>query len=44
MYQAEAMAIAIEAGKAVVFDRQEMIDLANEHGISIVVLAEADGL
>ncbi|RZB29909.1 MAG: uncharacterized protein SRB1_02189 [Desulfobacteraceae bacterium Eth-SRB1] len=44
MYQAEAKAIAIEAGKAVVFDRQEMIDIANKHGISIVALADADGL
>lgn len=44
MCQVEAKAIAIETGKAVVFDRQEMIDLANKHGISIVALADADGL
>ena len=44
MYQAEAKAIAIEAGKAVVFDRQEMIDLANKHGISIVALDKGDSL
>jgi len=41
MKDAGVKALAIEAGNAVVFDRQEMIALANAHGISIVALKEA---
>ncbi len=44
MHDAGAGALTIEAGKVIVFDRQEMIDLANKHGISIVALADADSL
>ena len=36
MIEARATALALEAGRAVVFDRQEMIDLANAHDIAIV--------
>jgi DUF1009 family protein len=30
--------LVIEAGKAVVFDREEMIDMANDYGISVVAM------
>jgi DUF1009 family protein len=36
MVQARATALALEAGRAVVFDRREMIELADSHGIAIV--------
>ncbi len=38
MQQAGAKALAVEAGKSVVFDRAEMIELADRHGITIVAL------
>jgi DUF1009 family protein len=38
MHAAGAGTLAIEAGKAVVFDRKEMIDLANKYKISIVAM------
>ena len=38
MHEAGAKALAIEAGKAVVFDREEMISLANKFGIAIVAI------
>lgn len=38
MKEANAGAIAIEAGMAVVFDRMEMINLANQYGIAIIAL------
>jgi len=38
MYEAGAKVLAIEAGKAVVFDKKEMIDLANQVGITVVAL------
>ena len=38
MHDAKAKVLAIEAGKAVVFDKKEMIDLADEFGITIVAL------
>ena len=38
MSAAGARILAIEAGKAVVFNRQTMIRLADEHGIAIVAL------
>jgi len=44
MHEAGAGTLTIEAGKAIVFDRQEMIDLANKHGISIVALDDADSI
>lgn len=40
MHEAKAQTLAIEAGKAVVFDRQAMIELADKHKISIVALTE----
>ena len=38
MHAANAKTLAIEAGKAVVFDRQAMIDLADQYKISIVAI------
>ncbi len=38
MYEAGAKVLAVEAGKAVVFDREEMIEIANEFGITVVAL------
>ncbi|MCG2758141.1 MAG: UDP-2,3-diacylglucosamine diphosphatase LpxI [Desulfobacteraceae bacterium] len=38
MHEVNAKALAIEAGKAVVFDREEMITLANKFGITIVAI------
>ena len=38
MLEAEARVLAIEAGKAIVFNRQEMIELADQHGIVIIGL------
>ncbi|MBL0702187.1 MAG: UDP-2,3-diacylglucosamine diphosphatase LpxI [Desulfosarcina sp.] len=40
MYAAGARTLAIEAGKAIVFDRQQMIDLANQYKISIIAMEE----
>ena len=44
MHEAGARVLAIEAGKAVVFDRQEMIDLANRFGITILALKGIESL
>lgn len=41
MYAAGAMVLAVEAGRAVVFDRKEMIGLADKCGISIVALSSS---
>jgi DUF1009 family protein len=38
MHTAGARVLVIEAGKAVVFDREEMVSLADEYGIAIVAL------
>ena len=38
MHAAGARALIIEAGKAVVFDREEMVALADKYGIAIVAL------
>ena len=38
MHEVNAKALAIEAGKAVVFDREEMIAIANKFGITIVAI------
>jgi UDP-2,3-diacylglucosamine hydrolase len=40
MAEADARVLVIEAGKAVVFDRQEMIDLADQAGICILAKRE----
>lgn len=40
MHEAGAWVLAIEAGKAVVFDREEMIAIANKHDISIIAVKE----
>ncbi len=38
MHEAGAGLLVLEAGKAVVFDKDEMIDCANRYGISIIAL------
>ncbi|UCD33835.1 MAG: UDP-2,3-diacylglucosamine diphosphatase LpxI, partial [Desulfobacterales bacterium] len=38
MCEAGAKVLVVEAGKAVVFDKMEMVDLANKFDISIVAL------
>jgi DUF1009 family protein len=30
--------LVVEAGKAVIFDREEMIDMADEYGIAVVAM------
>lgn len=42
MQGAGATVLALEAGRSVVFDRQEMVDLADAGGISIVALTDGD--
>lgn len=42
MISAGARVLAVEAGKAVVFDRSEMLALADAHGIAIVGLSDPD--
>ncbi len=42
MHGAGAKALAIEAGKAVVFDREEMIAMADKFGIAIVAINNKD--
>ncbi len=45
MAEADVHALAVEAGKAVVFDREEMIALADETGVAIVAVPpDADGI
>jgi DUF1009 family protein len=36
MHKAGASALVVEAGKAIVFNRDEMIDLANNYGITVL--------
>ena len=38
MHAAGVRALAVEAGRAVVFDREEMIELADRYGIAVVAL------
>lgn len=38
MYEAEAEVLVVEAGKAVVFDREEMIHMADEYGIAVIAM------
>jgi len=42
MHESDVKALAIEAGKAVVFDKDEMIKNADKYGISIVALKNDD--
>lgn len=42
MQAAGARALAVEAGKAVAFDREEMIQAADKHGMAVVALTGAD--
>lgn len=43
MVETGATVLTVEADKAVVFDREEMIDLADRNGIAIVALRHKDG-
>ncbi|MGD8769181.1 MAG: UDP-2,3-diacylglucosamine diphosphatase LpxI [Desulfobacterales bacterium] len=38
MVEAGAGVLVVEAGKAVIFDREEMIDMADEYGIAVVAM------
>jgi DUF1009 family protein len=38
MASAKVTALALEAGKAVVFDRAEMVELADASGIAVVAM------
>ncbi len=40
MHEAGAKVLVVEAGKAIVFDREEMIDLADKLGIAVVGMAK----
>ena len=40
MYEAGAGVLVVEAGKAVVFDREEMIHMADKYGIAVVAMEE----
>jgi len=42
MSEVGATVLIVEAGKAVVFDRKEMVDLADRNGIAIVALTHKD--
>ena len=42
MIETDARALAIEAGKALVFDREEMIRLADRHKVAIVAIRDTD--
>jgi DUF1009 family protein len=42
MHAAGARALVIEAGKAVVFDREEMVALADKYGVAIVALKDPE--
>lgn len=42
MVESGARVLALEAGKSIAFDRDEMIDLADRHGISIIGLIDED--
>jgi len=43
MSEAGATVLTVEAGKAVVFDKEEMIRLADQHNISIVAIDDGHG-
>ena len=42
MSEVGANVLIVEAGKAVVFDREEMVDLADRNGIAIVAMKDID--
>jgi DUF1009 family protein len=42
MKEAKARVLAIEAGKAIVFDRNDMIAQADRHGIAIIALSDGE--
>jgi len=44
MHEAGATVLAVESGKAVVFDKNEMISLADKFGIAIVALNKAEDI
>jgi hypothetical protein len=42
MHASGVSVLVLEAGKSLSFDREEMIDLANELGITIVAMEEGE--
>lgn len=42
MHESGAKVLVLEAEKSIAFDRDEMISLANQHGISIIALTDGD--
>ena len=42
MYESKTRVLAIEAGKTVVFDKAEMISLADRYKIAIVAMQKSD--
>jgi hypothetical protein len=44
MHEAEVRALAVEAGKAVVFDRRELVLRADQHGIAVVAMTHPGDL
>jgi DUF1009 family protein len=40
MYECGARVLIVEAGRSVVFDREKMVELADQYGISIEALAD----
>ena len=42
MHKAGIKSLAVEAGKAVVFDRETMVQYANKYGMAIIALGEED--
>jgi hypothetical protein len=42
MQSVKALTLAVEAGRSVILDRQELIDLADESGITVVGVTEED--
>jgi hypothetical protein len=42
MSEVGAKVLTVEAGKAVVFDREEMVNLADRMGVTIVARSETD--
>jgi DUF1009 family protein len=42
MHRAQIRSMAVEAGKAVVFDRESMIETANQYAMAIIALSEEE--
>lgn len=42
MHEAGATVLVVEAGKSVVFDKQNMVDYANQHGMIVLAVSDVD--